>query len=91
MSEKEYIEREALLAEYDRVHVGAPGGARKLIAEAPAADVAEVARGKWKLWGSECVYYCSVCRMFWAFPREARMWNYCPQCGAKMDKEPAHV
>lgn len=35
----EYIEREALIAEYDRVHVGAPGGARKLMAEAPAVDV----------------------------------------------------
>lgn len=43
---KEYIEREALLAEYDRVHVGPPGGARKLIAKAPAADVVEVVRCK---------------------------------------------
>lgn len=38
----EYIEREALLAEYDRLHTGEPGRARKLIAEAPAADVVEV-------------------------------------------------
>lgn len=30
------ISRSALLAEYDRVHVGEPGGARKLISEAPA-------------------------------------------------------
>ena len=29
------IEKEALLAEYDRVHVGPPGGARKLIEDAP--------------------------------------------------------
>ena len=35
----EYIEREALIAEYDRVHIGAAGGARKLMAEAPAVDV----------------------------------------------------
>lgn len=41
---KEYIERNALIAEYDRVHVGAPGGARKLMVEAPAADVVEVVR-----------------------------------------------
>ena len=40
----EYIEREALLAEYDRVHIGAAGGARKLIEDAPAADVAPVVR-----------------------------------------------
>ena len=31
------ISRKALLAEYDRVHVGPPGGARKLIEDAPAA------------------------------------------------------
>lgn len=29
------INREALIAEYDRVHVGAPGGARKLMLDAP--------------------------------------------------------
>ena len=42
----EYIERQALLAEYDRVHVGPPGGARKLIEEAIAADVVPVVRCK---------------------------------------------
>ena len=40
----EYIEREALLAAYDAAHEGAPGRARKLIAEAPVADVAPVVR-----------------------------------------------
>lgn len=39
---KEYIEREVLLAEYDRQHTGEPGRARKLIEEAIAADVVEV-------------------------------------------------
>ena len=29
------INREDLIAEYDRVHVGAPGGARKLMVDAP--------------------------------------------------------
>lgn len=28
-----------MIAEYDRVHVGAPGGARKIMVDAPAADV----------------------------------------------------
>lgn len=35
----DYIERDAVLAEYDRQHKGPPGGARKIIAEFPAADV----------------------------------------------------
>ena len=32
------IRRKALIAEYDRVHIGPPGGARKLMEEAPAVD-----------------------------------------------------
>lgn len=61
---KEYIEREALLAEYDRVHVGPPGGARKLIAKAPAADVVEVVRcGQCKHWKiNPCNLYGGYCR-----------------------------
>lgn len=38
MHDGDLISRSALLAEYDRVHVGAPGGARKLIEEAPAVN-----------------------------------------------------
>ena len=35
-----YIDVDALIAEYDRVHVGPAGGARKLMVDAPTADVA---------------------------------------------------
>lgn len=43
MSEKkEYIDREKLIAEYDRVHIGVAGGARKLMVDAPTEDVQEV-------------------------------------------------
>lgn len=35
----EYISRQYLLDEYDRQHQGPPGGARKIIEEAPAEDV----------------------------------------------------
>lgn len=42
----EYIERDALLAAYDATHKGAAGGARKLMVDAPAADVVEVVRCK---------------------------------------------
>lgn len=35
----EYIEREALLVAYDEAHKGPPGGARKLIEEAPAVKI----------------------------------------------------
>ena len=36
------ISRQALLAEYDRVHVGEPGRARKLIEDAPKVDAEPV-------------------------------------------------
>lgn len=42
-----YTDIDKLIAEYDRVHVGPAGGARKLMVEAPIAEVApraEVAR-----------------------------------------------
>lgn len=38
------ISRSALLARYDRIHVGAPGAARKLIEEAPAVDAVPVGK-----------------------------------------------
>ena len=64
----DYISRDALLTEYDRTHQGPPGNARKLIVDAPAADVAPVRRGRWvKAKGSWCtpggdpVWECSEC------------------------------
>jgi hypothetical protein len=38
------ISRSALLAEYDKHHVGAPGRARKLIEDAPTIDAVPVVR-----------------------------------------------
>ena len=83
----EYIEREALLAEYDRVHIGPAGGARKLIEDAPAADVVPVVHGRWiggyHTHKGRWVYTkpcCSLC----SFEQDG-VSNYCPNCGARMD------
>ena len=57
-----YIDADALIAEYDRVHIGAPGGARKLMVDAPTADVVEVVRCKdCKYWekGKDYEPYCN--------------------------------
>ena len=43
-SEKRLIDASALIEEYDRVHIGEPGKARKLIADAPTVDAVEVVR-----------------------------------------------
>ena len=69
-----------------------------LLDSIPAADVAEVRHGKWigidsSFWkpthSSDIpvfrkTYRCSECRR-----RTAIAENYCPNCGAKMDKEEA--
>ncbi len=44
--QNDLISRSALIAEYDRVHIGEPGGARKLMVDAPTVDAVEVVRCK---------------------------------------------
>lgn len=49
------IDADALLAEYDRQHVGEPGRARKLIEDAPTVDAEPVRHGRWEwreYWGA---------------------------------------
>ena len=88
------IRRSALLAEYDKHHTGAPGGARKLIEEAPAVDAVPVVHGRWDASGryrfpsGAIAVRCSECGAALS-ESEYRIynWNYCPVCGAKMDGE----
>ena len=52
----------------------------------PAADVAQVRHGRWE-WDTEDIYRCSNCaekshvKEVMGHPE----WEYCPNCGAKMD------
>ena len=90
----EYISRRELLARYDAEHEGTPGRARELIKQAPAADVAPVRHGRWEfpIFADsddelDPRLKCSECgSVEAAFAR----WNYCPACGARMDKEAVH-
>ena len=91
---KEYIERAAALdicqKEYeDRLRMADYcgdtvawniGGAIKSL---PAADVAEVVHGRWIEKASHP--YCSEC-----FVECRDKTPYCPNCGARMDKEDGH-
>ena len=43
-NEKRLIDANALIAEYDRVHVGEPGKTRKLIEDAPTVEAVEIVR-----------------------------------------------
>ena len=93
----DYVSRQWLIDEYFRRHKGPPGGALKIIEEAPAADVEP--KRKTGTWTEENVYFdqyawrCSACREDWDLiegtPFENNM-RFCPNCGAKMDREEPH-
>ena len=56
------------------------------IENAPTADVVEIKHGEWK--GKSIAGYsdikCSVCSK--VFPHQTGKWNFCPNCGTKMDE-----
>ena len=51
--------------------------------EAPTVDAVEVVHGKWVKNGWND-YSCSICKCQ-LIGHGASGWNYCPNCGAKMD------
>ena len=86
----DYVSRQYLLDEYDRQHQGPPGGARKIIAEAPAEDVAPVVHAYWipqkeNNEFKEAWMKCSACG--YPVSRWTGNTNFCPDCGAKMDAQ----
>ena len=87
MEMDDLISRKALLAEYDRVHIGEPGKARKLIEDAPTVDAVEVVHGHWYK-APHHPYRCSYCgemALLDMYGESHYRSNYCPNCGAKMD------
>ena len=57
-----------------------------IIDNAPAADVAPVRHGKWvekEKYTFGIMYDCSLCED--RILDNGHPWNYCPNCGAKMD------
>lgn len=53
-----------------------------IINQFPTVDAVEVVHGKWNF-DDECwAYNCSNCR---TSSGVSRLFNYCPNCGAKMD------
>lgn len=65
--------------------------AKQIVENQPTADVQEVKHGKWNYddsdvgWASYECYDCGniICTM----GDEDDLYNFCPYCGAKMDKE----
>ena len=96
----EYIEREALEVElnhrlnflmgedgeYDHYTSGFDEAVTR-VENFPAADVAPVRHGRWieqEKYTFGTMYDCSICgdRIL----DNGHSWNYCPNCGAKMDE-----
>ncbi len=88
----EYIDREALLediqAAVENGGMGSmvAGALKRYVTRVPTADVAPVVHGRWE-WDTEDIYRCSNCaekshvKEVMGHPE----WDYCPNCGAKMD------
>ena len=91
---KEYIDRAALkqeLAPYEENDFSQQMDVILAIVDAqPTADVVEVRHGRWEMAPCNGVYdmRCSAC----GFCPGIRFFssNYCPDCGALMDKEGEH-
>ena len=80
----EYIKREATIDRLEKLFGLQAATARVIIKAIPAADVAPVRHGRWvtRPYMMGNTQYCSRCG-----ENYGRKYNYCPNCGAKMDKE----
>ena len=97
---KDYIERAAAVDMFTAAEKEGPGAdfpvIKRMLANLPAADVAPVRHGRWLTTDAYPHHlYCSVC--YKTYAKNAK-WvneldlptNYCPNCGARMDKEDKH-
>ena len=92
----EYIDKEILLSlvqpdtpEDDKAAVTiatAKKLVRSIVYSTPTADVAPVVHGRWiekEKYTFGIMYDCSLCEN--RILDNGHPWNYCPNCGAKMD------
>nr|DAQ52723.1 MAG TPA: hypothetical protein [Caudoviricetes sp.] len=83
----EYIDRGTAIAKLTALDVSEPNatmvGAKRLLAEIPAADVAPVTHGEW-IEDDYGYNRCSACGWEWDEPESVT--PYCPHCGAKMEE-----
>ena len=81
----EYIDREAALMKL--MQDGCSAKNLQSISDMPAADVAPVVHGHWiekEKYSFGIMYDCSLCDNL--ILDNGYSWNYCPNCGAKMDE-----
>jgi hypothetical protein len=87
----EYINRESVYEDFEKCNSEnpkwTPSRVKTLISRQKAADVAPVRHGRW-----ECGKPCPVCGENRFKGLDADIWAdweppYCPNCGAKMDRD----
>ena len=81
----EYIDRKAALMKL--MQDGCCAKKLQSISDMPAADVAPVVHGHWiekEKYSFGIMYDCSLCDN--RILDNGYSWNYCPNCGAKMDE-----
>ena len=92
-NEKRLIDANALLQKVEKCTASKVIKALTFIfvQDAPTVDAVEVVHGRWETHNQvDSVFYCSVCKLN-VSNFEKRWLNYCPNCGAKMDKKlPIH-
>ena len=96
----EYIEREAAIREIEKINPVDYGAmwdyeahhwageclrdCKEAIDSIPAVDIAPVVHGRWVEHLDEME--CSVCKRQWNYcDNDTNTFNFCPNCGAKMD------
>lgn len=86
---KEYIEKAALLEDLN--HAGILSGFVKFkIERFPAAEVAEVRHRRWVNTNKEVEQMCKCSECGYPVSYFWSRTPYCPNCGARMDKEAEH-
>ena len=98
-TEKRLIDANALVKQLERSHEYHARNCReevllyrdiRIINEQQAVDAVEVVHGRWEpredVKGFVCCSVCHDCNIYDEWP-DGKKWNYCPNCGAKMDGE----
>lgn len=82
----EYIDRNEIIKLLKEDEEGCDCELMVLLCDFPAADVAPVKHGTW-LQKNANIFECSECE--YSFDHEGYLpfFNYCPSCGAEMDKD----
>lgn len=86
---KGYIKRETLVEKIcQRMNNGSiRSWLCGIVNDIPAAEVAPVVHGRWISDEGDILFHCSKCetQISTDWDYDDLQWNYCPECGAKMD------